>query len=257
MSHPKHVLHNAPDHLFVYAEAFQTIRRTSKLCADAAAFRQALGFPASAATWATVAPVVRGSLSSSTIVTWSDGLQAAERLLAAVQATGQLVLAVAMFYVGAVLAASPDEEKSADTPKKNSKGFGWLQADMRVPLPPWEELEEACHLVGVYKGKHMFLCASPSQDAALSACEVSNDVCRQAIEPGSFASADAAAMSRVFDLRLSSSASTTGARCTCASAARPSSGAKVATFTLGCELRKQRAQRAAARARWPRKVNIT
>jgi hypothetical protein len=91
MSHPKHVLHDAPGHLFVYAEAFQTIRRTSKLCADAAAFRQALGFPASAATWATVAPVVRGSLSSSTIVTWSDGLQAAKRLLAAIQATGQLV----------------------------------------------------------------------------------------------------------------------------------------------------------------------
>jgi len=91
MSHPKHVLHDAPGHLFDYAEAFQTIRRSSKLCADAAAFRQALGFPASAATWATVAPVVRGSLSSSTIVTWSDGLQAAKRLLAAVQATGQLV----------------------------------------------------------------------------------------------------------------------------------------------------------------------
>ena len=58
---------------------------------------------------------------------------------------------------------------------KLTDGFGWLQADMRMPLPSWEELQQACHLVGDHNGHFMYLCASPQQDSTLETCEISED----------------------------------------------------------------------------------
>ena len=54
-----------------------------------------------------------------------------------------------------------------------SRGFGWLQADLRMPLPPWAELQEACHLVGTHGGKYMYLCAS--RDMGYDGCKQSSD----------------------------------------------------------------------------------
>ena len=38
--------------------------------------------------------------------------------------------------------------------------FGWLQADMRVPLPSFAELENACHRIGNQDGREVYLCAT-------------------------------------------------------------------------------------------------
>ena len=38
--------------------------------------------------------------------------------------------------------------------------FGWLQADMRVPLPSFAELEDACHRIGNQDGREVYLCAT-------------------------------------------------------------------------------------------------
>lgn len=64
------------------------------------------------------------------------------------------------------------EEEEPD--ERLDRGFGWLQADMRVPLPSLAGLREACHLVGNHNGRHMFLCASAEQDG-LDGCVISAD----------------------------------------------------------------------------------
>jgi hypothetical protein len=59
---------------------------------------------------------------------------------------------------------------------KSRTDFGWLQADMRVPLPTLASLRDSCHLIGQHNGHHMYLCASPQpSDGALSNCGLSND----------------------------------------------------------------------------------
>ena len=50
--------------------------------------------------------------------------------------------------------------------------FGWLQADMRVPLPSLADLEVACHRVGTSMGRDVYLCAEPS-NAPRASCAVS------------------------------------------------------------------------------------
>ena len=67
-----------------------------------------------------------------------------------------------------------EDDKSLDEPLVNDRGFGWLQADLRMPLPSWEELQAACHLVGQHKGKYMYLCAESGQDG-YSGCAISRD----------------------------------------------------------------------------------
>uniref|UniRef100_A0A7S2CM44 Store-operated calcium entry-associated regulatory factor n=1 Tax=Haptolina brevifila TaxID=156173 RepID=A0A7S2CM44_9EUKA len=54
--------------------------------------------------------------------------------------------------------------------------FGWLHADMRIPLPTLADLRLSCHLIGQHDGHHMYLCSSrqPS-DSMLGNCELSED----------------------------------------------------------------------------------
>jgi len=47
--------------------------------------------------------------------------------------------------------------------------FGWLQADLRMPLPSWEELETACHRIGTQEGQNVYLCAHESPGCQVSA----------------------------------------------------------------------------------------
>ena len=53
---------------------------------------------------------------------------------------------------------------------KKLSNFGWLQADLRMPLPSWEELETACHRIGTQEGQNVYLCAHESPG-----CQVSTD----------------------------------------------------------------------------------
>lgn len=66
-------------------------------------------------------------------------------------------------------------------------GFGWLQADMSVPLPSLAELSDSCHRIGAKEGSTFYLCGQPNND--FSSCAPSEDfseyygervyVCRQ------------------------------------------------------------------------------
>jgi hypothetical protein len=69
----------------------------------------------------------------------------------------------------------PAGEK-ADPKKSRMEKFGWVHADMRVPLPELSSLRTSCHLIGQHNGHDMYLCGSPQpQDGALSMCELSKD----------------------------------------------------------------------------------
>ena len=63
--------------------------------------------------------------------------------------------------------------------RKNKIEFGWLHADLRVPLPTYEDLKTSCHLIGEGVGDHegfmMYLCASDSPNDPVIHCERSND----------------------------------------------------------------------------------
>ena len=63
--------------------------------------------------------------------------------------------------------------------RKNKIEFGWLHADLRVPLPSYEDLKTSCHLIGEGVGDHegfmMYLCASDSPNDPVIHCERSND----------------------------------------------------------------------------------
>ena len=69
----------------------------------------------------------------------------------------------------AVQAAAP--AVAAAAPKSS---FGWLQADMRVPLPSYDELRDACHAIGLDQGEQVYLCAS-SSGADFDDCAISDD----------------------------------------------------------------------------------
>jgi len=57
----------------------------------------------------------------------------------------------------------------ADAPQST---FGWLQADLRTPLPPLEELQ--VHPIGLRDGKQVFLCTA-AEAIKYRAVEVSRD----------------------------------------------------------------------------------
>ena len=66
-------------------------------------------------------------------------------------------------------------EKPLDYPLRDQPvTFGWLHADMRVPLPPLDDLDSACHLIGQQNGHRMFLCTSKSQSEDRE-CDISSD----------------------------------------------------------------------------------
>ena len=94
-----------------------------------------------------------------------------------------LAVSVGVFFLTSTVEIEEVDGASASSNSKTAKkagakptdGFGWLQADMRMPLPSWEELQQACHLVGDHNGHFMYLCASPQQDSTLETCEISED----------------------------------------------------------------------------------
>lgn len=88
--------------------------------------------------------------------------------------TTLFVCAIAFKMVGGMEADT--EENAAGTEENSRTKFGWLQADMRVPLPTLEALRESCHLIGQHDGYHMYLCGSRQPDgSALSKCAHSED----------------------------------------------------------------------------------
>ena len=86
----------------------------------------------------------------------------------------------AKFFSPSLEASFEDEELDEGAADQGTAGFGWLQADMRVPLPSWEELQQACHLVGTHNGRYMYLCATNAVavEQELDDCKVSQDFTR-------------------------------------------------------------------------------
>ena len=99
-----------------------------------------------------------------------DGGEGALSVLDAALLFITLGVAVQLFAV-----PESQETDTADSKSSGVSGFGWLQADLRMPLPSLEELQQTCHLVGNHQGKHVFLCADAGQDAELSGCAISDD----------------------------------------------------------------------------------
>merc|ERR1712216_782495 len=52
-------------------------------------------------------------------------------------------------------------EAEENAPTKKTVQPGWLTCDMRVPLPPYNELLSACHLLNTIDGERWWLCAEP------------------------------------------------------------------------------------------------
>jgi len=67
------------------------------------------------------------------------------------------------------------QEKALAT-RRSATAFGWLHADMRVPLPSLEELRQACHFIGEHENRQVYLCTTEQPDAeGLDSCELSDD----------------------------------------------------------------------------------
>jgi hypothetical protein len=63
-------------------------------------------------------------------------------------------------FIKGAHAALEDEDSDANAPRPEAKKFGWLQADMRMPLPSWEELQTSCYRVGEHQGHTMYACCA-------------------------------------------------------------------------------------------------
>jgi hypothetical protein len=97
------------------------------------------------------------------------------------------LIAVSLFgAVGAALFKSSDDDEpglsvTSNSGKDDDDGtarthFGWLHADLRVPLPPIDELRHACHLIGEHESHQMFLCGtSKPAEGNIDSCEASHD----------------------------------------------------------------------------------
>jgi len=62
---------------------------------------------------------------------------------------------------------------AANQPDEAAKRFGWLNADMSVPLPTLQDLEDSCVRVGQQRGSTFYLCKQKSE--GFRACEPSHD----------------------------------------------------------------------------------
>jgi len=87
-----------------------------------------------------------------------------------------LVAVLSIAYLAVSLMGPAEDtiasEKKPVQPKKSN--FGWLNADMRVPPPKYEQLSDACHLIGADGRNQLFLCSAQSKDGFIS-CEISDD----------------------------------------------------------------------------------
>lgn len=101
------------------------------------------------------------------------GATAAESSLEA--AASVLALCVAAFVGSTMLSATTETEAEDQPGHREAQSFGWLQADLRMPLPSFAELQDACHLVGSWKGHNMFLCSSAQQMGSTTSCKQSAD----------------------------------------------------------------------------------
>jgi len=57
-------------------------------------------------------------------------------------------------------------------PSSSTATPGWLTCDMRVPLPEYQDLLEACHLLNTLDGARWWLCATPDD---YESCQPSKD----------------------------------------------------------------------------------
>ena len=73
-----------------------------------------------------------------------------------------LVAVLSIAYLAVSLMGPAEDtiasEKKPVQPKKSN--FGWLNADMRVPPPKYEQLSDACHLIGADGRNQLFLCSA-------------------------------------------------------------------------------------------------
>lgn len=79
-------------------------------------------------------------------------------------------MAPALGEDGDLFPGSTEEEE-----KPSRTSFGWLHADMRMPLPSLAMLQEACHPIGEHEGRQMYLCASAQPEGGIGSCERSAD----------------------------------------------------------------------------------
>ena len=71
-------------------------------------------------------------------------------------------------------------------PDVAAQQFGYLNADLSVPLPPLKELSDSCHRIGAKEGSTFYLCGQPSQQFSCALSESFSEyygesvyVCRQ------------------------------------------------------------------------------
>ena len=89
-----------------------------------------------------------------------------------------LWLLVAVSFI--IKQRDPDEAAQRQVPaistseSERLSTFGWLNADLRTPLPTLAALRESCHMVGVRDGFQMLLCTADS-DRGVGACAESKD----------------------------------------------------------------------------------
>ena len=58
-------------------------------------------------------------------------------------------------FIKGAHAALEEEGSKDEEPRPEAKSFGWLQADLRMPLPSWDELQESCYRIGEHQGHTM------------------------------------------------------------------------------------------------------
>jgi len=67
-------------------------------------------------------------------------------------------------------------DETLDT-KRSAKDFGWIHADLRMPLPSLAELQDGCYRIGEQNDHYMYICANMGQQG-LEGCEESADFSR-------------------------------------------------------------------------------
>jgi hypothetical protein len=85
-----------------------------------------------------------------------------------------LALVAALGYGVTKMMDPVDGNQPLAKPAKKST-FGWLHADLRMPLPTLEQLDDACHLIGTQDGRQKYLCKDGPAKSSFTDCEVSDD----------------------------------------------------------------------------------
>ena len=117
-------------------------------------------------------------LAASDIDAYASGAEQVRDGLAAGDAIGIFILLSVTGFIAIMgmdddtisLPGDPLPSSSSDNLKTATPG--WLTCDMRVPLPEYQDLLKACHLLNTLDGERWWLCATPDD---FEGCQPSKD----------------------------------------------------------------------------------